>query len=181
MIHQQFSNHVQPPLYLTHRIPSRPLISVRFNPFQDILSIGHNVGISSILIPGSGEPNFDSTEADPFENRKARGEREIKGLLDKVPHLPRFSYKQITKIFLIDRFNQTLLLSTPTSLVALPNQTQNSLRLTENQQLIHLLRGYLDLTDYVLLERLIRLRIPILPMSLWELKGQRWMRGRGSS
>jgi len=73
-----------PPLYLTHPIPHRPLTSVRFCPFQDILTIGHNAGLSSILVPGAGEPNFDSTEADPFENKKARREREVKGLLDKV-------------------------------------------------------------------------------------------------
>jgi len=77
-----------PPLYLTHPIPHRPLTSVRFCPFQDILTIGHNVGLSSILVPGVGEPNFDSMEADPFENKKARREREVKGLLDKVHSCP---------------------------------------------------------------------------------------------
>ena len=41
--------------------------------------------MSSILVPGSGEPNFDSRETDPFENKSARREKEVKGLLDKVP------------------------------------------------------------------------------------------------
>ncbi|KAH7909100.1 BING4CT-domain-containing protein [Hygrophoropsis aurantiaca] len=75
-----------PPLYLTHPIPHRPLTSVRFCPFQDILTVGHSAGLSSILVPGSGEPDFDSSEADPFENKKARREREVKGLLDKIQH-----------------------------------------------------------------------------------------------
>ncbi|KAH7923033.1 BING4CT-domain-containing protein [Leucogyrophana mollusca] len=83
-IQSPFSAKVAPPLYLTHPIPHRPLTSVRFCPFQDILTIGHNAGLSSILVPGSGEPNFDSAEADPFENKKARREREVKGLLDKI-------------------------------------------------------------------------------------------------
>ncbi|KAJ6600799.1 BING4CT-domain-containing protein [Mycena sp. CBHHK59/15] len=75
---------VNPPLYLTHPIPHRPLVSLRFAPFQDILTVGHASGLSSILVPGAGEPNFDSTEADPFENRKARREKEVKALLDKI-------------------------------------------------------------------------------------------------
>lgn len=79
-----FAPKVPPPLYLTHSIPHRPLTSVRFCPFQDILTVGHNAGLSSILVPGSGEANFDSAEADPFENKKARREREVKGLLDKI-------------------------------------------------------------------------------------------------
>ena len=69
---------------MTHPIPQRPLTSVRFCPFQDVLTIGHSSGLSSILVPGSGEPNFDSSEADPFENKRVRREREVKGLLDKV-------------------------------------------------------------------------------------------------
>lgn len=69
---------------MTHPIPQRPLTSVRFCPFQDVLTIGHSAGLSSILVPGSGEPNFDSSEADPFENKRVRREREVKGLLDKV-------------------------------------------------------------------------------------------------
>ncbi|KAG7095085.1 hypothetical protein E1B28_005873 [Marasmius oreades] len=83
-IHTPLPGHTQPPLYLTHPIPSRPLTSLRFTPFQDILTVGHSAGLSSILVPGAGEPNFDSTEADPFENKKARREKEVKSLLDKI-------------------------------------------------------------------------------------------------
>ncbi|KAF9261121.1 BING4CT-domain-containing protein [Marasmius fiardii PR-910] len=83
-IHTPLHGHTQPPLYLTHPITSRPLSSLRFAPFQDILTIGHSAGLSSILVPGAGEPNFDSTEADPFENKKARREKEVKSLLDKI-------------------------------------------------------------------------------------------------
>ncbi len=69
---------------MTHPIPHRPLSSIRFCPFQDILTVGHSAGLSSLLVPGAGEPNFDSAEADPFEGRNARREREVRGLLDKL-------------------------------------------------------------------------------------------------
>ncbi|KAI8970655.1 BING4CT-domain-containing protein [Trametes punicea] len=83
-IQTSFAATVSPPLYLTHPIPHRPLTCVRFCPFQDVLAVGHSAGVSTILVPGSGEPNFDSSEADPFENKKTRREREVKSLLDKI-------------------------------------------------------------------------------------------------
>ncbi|KAF9458559.1 BING4CT-domain-containing protein [Collybia nuda] len=83
-IHTPMLTKAPPPLYITHPIPHRPITSLRFAPFQDILTIGHSAGLSSILVPGSGEPNFDSAEADPFENKKARREKEVKALLDKI-------------------------------------------------------------------------------------------------
>jgi U3 small nucleolar RNA-associated protein 7 len=43
------------------------------------------MGWSSILIPGSGEPNFDTWLANPFETSKQRREKEIHSLLDKLP------------------------------------------------------------------------------------------------
>ncbi|CAK5262201.1 unnamed protein product [Mycena citricolor] len=84
-IQQPFLGHVQPPLYLTHLIPQRPLVGVRFAPFQDVLTIGHNSGLTNLIVPGVGEPNFDSGEANPFENRKGRQEKEVRALLDKLP------------------------------------------------------------------------------------------------
>ena len=56
-----------------------------------MLTIGHSKGLSSILIPGSGEPHFDSSEADPYENSRRRREREVRGLLDKVRSLSLFN------------------------------------------------------------------------------------------
>ncbi|KAI4370685.1 hypothetical protein MLD38_019007 [Melastoma candidum] len=43
------------------------------------------MGWSSIIIPGSGEPNFDTWVANPFETAKQRREKEVRSLLDKLP------------------------------------------------------------------------------------------------
>ena len=51
---------------------------------QDVLGIGHSAGVSTILVPGAGEPNYDSHVADPFQGRKARREQEVHHLLEKL-------------------------------------------------------------------------------------------------
>ncbi|XP_021891334.1 U3 small nucleolar RNA-associated protein 7 [Carica papaya] len=38
-----------------------------------------------LAIPGSGEPNFDSWVANPYETSKQRREKEVRSLLDKLP------------------------------------------------------------------------------------------------
>lgn len=60
--------------------------TVQFRPLEDVLCIGHSHGISSIVVPGSGEPNFDSFENNPFANPKQRREAEVQSLLNKLSH-----------------------------------------------------------------------------------------------
>ena len=54
--------------------------------FEDVCGIGHQNGISSIVIPGSGEPNLDSMEhfTNPYMDTKQRREAEVRSLLEKL-------------------------------------------------------------------------------------------------
>jgi U3 small nucleolar RNA-associated protein 7 len=72
--------------YMHHPIPCSSVETLRFRPFEDICALGHSQGISSIVIPGSGEPNLDTTEynLNPFQDKKQRREAEIRALLDKL-------------------------------------------------------------------------------------------------
>lgn len=58
--------------------------SVKFRPLEDVLCIGHSHGVSTMLVPGAGEANFDSFENNPFVNPKQRQEAEVQGLLYKL-------------------------------------------------------------------------------------------------
>ncbi|KAF4369718.1 hypothetical protein G4B88_022116 [Cannabis sativa] len=72
--------------YMNHSIVKGYQIGkVLFRPYEDVLGVGHSMGWSSILVPGSGEPNFDSWVANPFETSKQRREKEVRSLLDKLP------------------------------------------------------------------------------------------------
>lgn len=51
---------------------------------QDVLAVGHSGGMSTMLVPGAGEPHYDSRVADPYQGRKARREQEVAHLLDKL-------------------------------------------------------------------------------------------------
>jgi U3 small nucleolar RNA-associated protein 7 len=60
--------------------------NVSFRPYEDVLAIGHSHGITAIIVPGAGEPNFDSFESNPFITPKQRNEGEIQSLLSKLSH-----------------------------------------------------------------------------------------------
>lgn len=74
-----------PSAYLTLPLPGLSAYSTKFCPFDDVLGVGHDKGVSSLLVPGSGEANFDSGEADVFESYGRRREREVRSVLDKIP------------------------------------------------------------------------------------------------
>jgi U3 small nucleolar RNA-associated protein 7 len=75
-----------PEPYMNWGGDGQTISKVKFCPFEDILGISHNKGFSSILVPGSGEPNPDSLESgtNPFETSKQRRETEIHSLLEKI-------------------------------------------------------------------------------------------------
>merc|ERR1712228_459693 len=70
--------------YMTHRA-SANISGMQFCPYEDVLGVSHGKGYSSLIIPGSGEPNFDAMESNPYQSTKMRQEAEVKALLEKVP------------------------------------------------------------------------------------------------
>uniref|UniRef100_A0A915NL35 BING4 C-terminal domain-containing protein n=1 Tax=Meloidogyne floridensis TaxID=298350 RepID=A0A915NL35_9BILA len=69
--------------YLMHKCGGA-ITDLKFCPYEDVLGVGHTLGLSSLLIPGAGQANFDSLRANPFESKQQRKEREVKMLLDKI-------------------------------------------------------------------------------------------------
>ena len=70
--------------YMTHLQPSNIVHDISFCPYDDVLGVGHTGGITSLIVPGAGEANFDALESNPFETGKQRQNREIHSLLDKI-------------------------------------------------------------------------------------------------
>lgn len=72
--------------YISHLLPSSKVEKTKFVPFEDFLGVGHLKGVSSLIIPGAGEANFDALELNPYESAKQRQEGEVKSLMNKLSH-----------------------------------------------------------------------------------------------
>lgn len=70
---------------MNHMIPGSKIEKSKFVPFEDLLGLGHSEGVQNIIVPGSGEANFDALELNPYESTKQRQESEVRSLMNKLP------------------------------------------------------------------------------------------------
>lgn len=82
---KDFINEEAKEPYMLYQLPDGGSIrSIQFCPFEDVLGIGHDLGFTSILVPGSGEAHIDTFAANPYETKKQRREATVQKLLDKI-------------------------------------------------------------------------------------------------
>ena len=72
--------------YLKHNVKSSEIIrDFSFVPYEDFLGLTFKNGFESILVPGSGQADFDTFEHNVTLNKKQMRENEVKKLLEKLP------------------------------------------------------------------------------------------------
>jgi U3 small nucleolar RNA-associated protein 7 len=70
--------------YMYYKLARGSIRGMAFCPYEDLLAFGHLDGIATIIIPGSGEPNFDSYAANPYRSTKSSKKIELRDLIEKL-------------------------------------------------------------------------------------------------
>ena len=70
--------------YLNWGGDGKAIECLRWVPFEDLLGVGYDTGVSNVIVPGAGEANPDALETNIFETTKQRQEAEVKALLNKL-------------------------------------------------------------------------------------------------
>lgn len=71
--------------YMSHLFEGDPINNMKFVPFEDFLGVGHEFGVTHLIVPGAGEANYDALEINPYESARQRQEQEVRLLLNKLP------------------------------------------------------------------------------------------------
>ena len=50
---------------------------MRFQPYQDVLTLGLGSGVKNLVVPGAGVANYDSYEENPYASKKQKSELEV--------------------------------------------------------------------------------------------------------
>ncbi|KAI0566164.1 WD40-repeat containing protein [Gracilaria domingensis] len=71
--------------YMKQTYPGSVITGLNFCPFEDVLAVCHESGVRNMIVPGAGEPTFDTNAPNPYETRKQRTQNEVRTLIDKLP------------------------------------------------------------------------------------------------
>jgi len=69
--------------FMNHKLLRGSLWEMAFYPYEDFLAIGHSDGVESMIVPGSGESNFDSHIFNPFKWNSCK-KYQIKNQIEKL-------------------------------------------------------------------------------------------------
>lgn len=58
---------------------------MKFQPFEDVMSVGHTGGIESLIVPGAGLGTPDAFHDNPYASTKERASALVKKMLEKLP------------------------------------------------------------------------------------------------